>query len=90
CWKARNGGFQYTWIHTCCIGKINSVQLSEPINSICQWFKNSIISYAHLTNVPTRYSRWFTRGCILQVPIAPNVVECYAEDWLAIGAKPSL
>ncbi|PCD29991.1 hypothetical protein FGRA07_10605 [Fusarium graminearum] len=34
CAKARNEGFEYAWVDTCCIDKTSSAELSEAINSM--------------------------------------------------------
>jgi hypothetical protein len=34
CEKARQDGYQYVWIDTCCIDKRSSAELSEAINSM--------------------------------------------------------
>lgn len=52
---ARRHGFDYVWIDTCCIDKTSSTELSEAINSMYQWYKDSSICYAYLADVkPTK------------------------------------
>ncbi|EEU42514.1 uncharacterized protein NECHADRAFT_39749, partial [Fusarium vanettenii 77-13-4] len=95
CQKAVEDGFQWVWIDTCCIDKSSSAELSEAINSMYQWYRDSTICYAYLEdveNVSKRFtnSRWFTRGWTLQELIAPRIVELYTTHWEEIGTKRSL
>jgi hypothetical protein len=41
CWQAVSDGFEYVWIHTVCMDKTNSVELSEAITSIFRWYQNA-------------------------------------------------
>ncbi|KAH9898914.1 HET-domain-containing protein [Xylariomycetidae sp. FL2044] len=102
--KAREDGFRYVWIDTCCIDKKSSAELSESINSMYNWYKAASVCYAYLVDVPASYyhssedeqksllskSRWFTRGWTLQELLAPRTVEFYAVDWSEIGTKASM
>ncbi|KAL4727999.1 hypothetical protein ACLX1H_004706 [Fusarium chlamydosporum] len=45
CSKARDEGFEYAWIDTCCIDKTSSAELSEAINSMFQWYRESAACY---------------------------------------------
>lgn len=106
CNKAQSDGFQWVWIDTCCIDKSSSAELSEVINSMYKWYRNSEICYAYLEDVgwkntylpgdatfPSyllKKSRWFKRGWTLQELIAPSIVEFYTSEWHEIGTKFSL
>ena len=99
CERARNNGFRYVWIDTCCIDKTSSAELSEAINSMYKWYKAATICYAYLEDILSlescseaalESSRWFTRGWTLQELIAPPVVEFYACNWEEIGTKMSM
>lgn len=94
-------GFEYLWADTCCIDKSSSAELSEGINSMYGWYKNSMICYAYLEDVKSeedprgarssfRRSAWFTRGWTLQELLAPQSVVMFARDWVEIGTKESL
>ncbi|KAI0538591.1 heterokaryon incompatibility protein-domain-containing protein [Xylaria digitata] len=52
CDLARARGIEYAWIDTCCIDKTNSVELSEAINSMYQWYKDAAVCYAFLGDIP--------------------------------------
>ncbi|WXC50724.1 hypothetical protein QX201_010407 [Fusarium graminearum] len=101
CAKARNEGFEYAWVDTCCIDKTSSAELSEAINSMFLWYRKSDACYVYLQDVPSkenpvsrgsqfRQSRWFTRGWTLQELLAPHEVIFLANDWREIGTKATL
>ena len=94
CQQARDDGLDYAWIDTCCIDKSSSSELSEAINSMFAWYKNSACCYAYLSDVlATKLdkdfsrSRWFRRGWTLQELLAPEDVIFYDEKWVHIGTK---
>lgn len=101
CNRAKQDGFEYIWVDTCCINKASSAELSEAINSMFAWYRNAQICYAHLQDVPNavspelpnsffRVSRWFTRGWTLQELIAPRRVEFFTAEWTFIGERTAL
>jgi hypothetical protein len=101
CRQARKDHFEYAWIDTCCIDKSSSAELSEAINSMFQWYKDSNVCYAYLSDVTGRGDRdqvlgefarsiWFDRGWTLQELLAPNNVVFYDQSWGCIGTKGNL
>ncbi len=64
CAKALEAGFKYVWIDTCCIDKTNSVELSEAINSMFRWYRNSTTCYAYLSDVTPNESPFATSRCL--------------------------
>ncbi|KAK0704291.1 ankyrin repeat-containing domain protein [Lasiosphaeris hirsuta] len=78
CSTARDRGFEYIWVDTCCIDKTS----------------NADSCLAYLADVPSRApfpeSRWFTRGWTLQELIAPPAVIFFDEDWEELGTRESL
>ena len=101
CRVARENGYRYLWIDSCCIDKTSSAELSESINSMYQWYARSSVCYAFLPDVSSeedhrrgdshfRHSRWFTRGWTLQELIAPVDVQFLSRQWTFIGSKHSL
>ncbi|KAK8017304.1 heterokaryon incompatibility protein het-E-1 [Apiospora rasikravindrae] len=51
CKQAARDGIQYLWCDTNCIDKTSSAELSEAINSMFAWYRNSKVCYAILTDV---------------------------------------
>ncbi|KAF1810757.1 HET-domain-containing protein, partial [Eremomyces bilateralis CBS 781.70] len=96
CEKAKEHGYEYIWIDTCCIDKSSSAELSEAINSMLKWYRYAEVCYAYLSDmVPAKggtvlsNGRWFTRGWTLQELIAPERMGFYNADWNYIGEKES-
>lgn len=52
CTQAARDGLDYVWIDTCCIDKSSSAALSEAINSMFAWYRDSVVCYAFLADVP--------------------------------------
>ncbi|KAH8803635.1 hypothetical protein F5884DRAFT_712496, partial [Xylogone sp. PMI_703] len=101
CDIAKERGIPYAWIDTCYIDKTSGAALSDTINSMFRWYKDSSICLAYLSDVSIydleRYengemtafpnSRWFTRGWTLQELIAPEIVYFYDMSWRFLGSK---
>ncbi|KAI3320876.1 HET-domain-containing protein [Xylariaceae sp. AK1471] len=98
CKLAKSQGYKYIWVDTCCIDKTSSAELTEAINSMYRWYKESDVCYAFLSDVSShslslsypeelRMSRWFTRGWTLQELLAPDNVQFYCSEWKIIGNK---
>jgi len=51
CRQARQDGFDWTWVDTCCIDKTSSAELSETINSMFSWYERAMKCYAILNDV---------------------------------------
>ncbi|TFK80360.1 HET-domain-containing protein [Polyporus arcularius HHB13444] len=97
CRVARENGFKWIWIDTCCIDKMSSAELSEAINSMFRWYALASICYAYLHDVSATYrrdifgsSQWFTRGWTLQELIAPRFLLFMSSDWTPLGTKALL
>jgi hypothetical protein len=95
CFKAREHGFQYAWIDTCCINKDSSAELTESINSMFRWYQNAEECYVFLSDLPSATPveewlpncKWFTRGWTLQELIAPQKVLFHNQGWKYVGSK---
>ena len=76
CWHARNKGFSYLWVDTCCIDKNSSSELGESINSMYRWYQDAEVCFAYLTDVEAHKpseimnSVWFTRVSCVSTTIA--------------------
>jgi hypothetical protein len=106
CAQAASGGFEYVWIGTCCIEKMNSAELSEAINSMFRWYRDAVECFAYLVDVgsiestcdtescQTFYafedSPWFTRGWTLQVLLAPSTLLFFNSDGQELETRASL
>ena len=97
CRLAKQDGFDFAWVDTCCIDKANSTELSEAINSMYRWYRTSKTCYVYLADVPPvdrladepfslfKGSRWFKRGWTLQEMLASQRLKYFARDWNLIG-----
>ena len=106
CKQAKEDGYEWVWIDTCCIDKRSSAELSEAINSMYRWYKNSQVCYAYLhdfdgPSFPNRcfnqrcptsngWPEWFSRGWTLQEMIAPRNLQFFNKDWHPVGDKKKL
>jgi hypothetical protein len=102
--QARRDGLEYFWVDTCCIDKSSSAELTEAINSMFRWYRESTKCYVYLSDVSKttansddlawesafRRSRWFTRGWTLQELIAPKSVGFFSKEGELLGDKSTL
>ena len=51
CELALGQGLEWVWIGTCCIDKRSSAELTEAINSMFEWYRQSEICFAFLPDV---------------------------------------
>jgi hypothetical protein len=51
CAQAQDDGLDYIWVDTNCIDKSSSAELSEAINSMFKWYRDSNICYVYLADV---------------------------------------
>jgi hypothetical protein len=92
CIQAIKDSIQYVWIDTCCVDKSSSSELSEAINSMYEWYRESSICYVHLADVDRKSIRleesdWFRRGWTLQELIAPRYLTFYDKVWIPLGDR---
>ncbi|EHK49557.1 hypothetical protein TRIATDRAFT_178920, partial [Trichoderma atroviride IMI 206040] len=93
---ALQDGYDYIWADTCCIDKSSSSELQEAINSMYQWYWDSDVCYAYLSDVsPTdlesfQRSQWFTRGWTLQELLAPRALIFVDQNWQKFGTAYDL
>jgi hypothetical protein len=101
CLQAGNLGFQWLWVDTACVDRSSSAELSEAINSMFNWFRQSQACIVYLSDVDyvediqeqekkIRQSQWVRRSWTLQELIAPQNMRFYAANWMLIGTKKSL
>jgi hypothetical protein len=102
CQQARQDGFSYAWIDTCCINKESSAELSEAINCMFRWYRDAAICYAYIEDLPEdikipitdpalmKTCRWFSRGWTLQELLAPTDIVFFGSGWFKIDRKIEL
>lgn len=102
CSLARQDGWEWVWMDTCCIDKNSSAELSEAINSMYQWYRQAGYCIAYLADISIakaepmierkRFwkSEWFERGWALQELLASREVVFYDRSWNAIGTRTRL
>lgn len=95
--RAMLDGWGWLWIDTVCIDKTSSVELSEAINSMYEYYQKSQKCYALLSdvegvevNASFESSRWFKRGWTLQELLAPKEVQFLNGQWKSLGYRDSL
>ena len=101
CHLAASRKLEYAWIDTCCIDKSSSAELSEAINSMFKWYRDSDMCFVYLADLQStvgthsfpdsiRRCRWFRRSWTLQELIAPKTTHFYDQDWNQIGEKSGM
>ena len=102
CSLARQDGWEWVWMDTCCIDKSSSAELSEAINSMYQWYRQAEFCIAYLADISIvkdetgikrkRFweSEWFERGWTLQELLASREVVFYDRSWNTIGTRTRL
>ncbi|KAF2967668.1 hypothetical protein GQX73_g5901 [Xylaria multiplex] len=99
CKRAERDGLGYLWCDTNCIDKSSSAELTEAINSMYAWYRDSTVCYALLMDVgindsrdPVTFakSKWFTRGWTLQELLAPKKVVFFDGHWNILGDRARL
>ena len=81
--------------------KTSSAELSEAINSRFNWYRNSQVCSAYLSDVKpsindflsslmARVSKWFTRGCTLQELLAPQYLNFSGLSTNELGTRASM
>lgn len=104
CVIAKSHDLSWVWIDTCCIDKTSSAHLSEAINSMYRYYRDSAECLVYLADVSFHQprvprakkleavgqSRWFSRGWTLQELIAPKKRYFYDENWEIIPGGSDL
>jgi hypothetical protein len=88
CKIARDAGYHWAWMDTCCIDKKSNHELQESVNSMFVWYRHSALTIVYLGDVsPSSQpgalasSVWNERGWTFQEFVAPKVVIFYHKDW---------
>lgn len=64
CRRAFADGWEWVWMDTCCINKVDTTELGEAINSMFRWYEAAEICYAYLVDVPPKYTLSNRPGCV--------------------------
>jgi len=94
CRIASQDKLEWAWVDSCCIDKSSSAELSEAINSMFRWYRDSVVCYTYLSDVIWSQegmligehawrlgsSKWFTRGWTLQELLAPDDIKFFNRD----------
>ncbi|KAG0705582.1 hypothetical protein DFH29DRAFT_267793 [Suillus ampliporus] len=88
CKVARDAGYHWAWIDSCCIDQHDNVELQRSINSMFAWYHDSALTIVYLSDVPPSSksgalakSVWNTRGWTVPEFLAPKVIRFYQQDW---------
>ncbi|KAG2351955.1 hypothetical protein BDR07DRAFT_1440454, partial [Suillus spraguei] len=88
CKLARDAGYRWAWMDTCCIDKRSNTEVQESVNSMFVWYRHSALTIVYLSDVPPSSkpgalarSIWNERGWTFQEFVAPKVVIFYQKDW---------
>ncbi|KAG0703994.1 hypothetical protein DFH29DRAFT_1078588 [Suillus ampliporus] len=88
CKVARDVGYHWAWVDSCCIDQNNNVELSTSLNSMFAWYRHSALTAVYLSDVPPLSksgalgkSAWNTRGWTVPEFLAPKVIRFYQQDW---------
>ncbi|KAG0693793.1 hypothetical protein DFH29DRAFT_1073143 [Suillus ampliporus] len=88
CKTARDAGYRWGWIDTCCIDQTNNVELQKSLNSMFFWYRHSALTMVYLSDVPPSAksgalarSAWNTRGWTIPEFLAPRTILFYQNDW---------
>ncbi|KAG1785862.1 uncharacterized protein HD556DRAFT_1450301 [Suillus plorans] len=88
CKIARDAGYFWAWMDTCCIDKSNNAELGESVQSMFVWYRHSALTIVYLSDVPPSSepgalasSVWNERGWTFQEFVAPKVIRFYQKDW---------
>jgi hypothetical protein len=104
CNIARQKGYNYVWIDTCCIDKSSSAELSMSINSMYRWYQQADACFVFLNDVEKSKHmqwfrcaqkecarpKWFTRSWTLQELIAPPRLTLFDKNWENLGSRAEL
>jgi hypothetical protein len=88
CEVARQAGFHWAWVDTCCIDQNNHVELQKSLNSTFAWYHHSALTVVYLFDVSPSSksgalakSAWNTRGWTVPEFLASKVIRFYQQDW---------
>ncbi|OAX31885.1 hypothetical protein K503DRAFT_727529 [Rhizopogon vinicolor AM-OR11-026] len=88
CKVARDAGYRWAWVDTCCINQTDRIDVQGSVSSKFTWYRNSALTIVYLSDVlplskasALAKSAWITRGWTLPELLAARVVLFYQKDW---------
>ncbi|CAK7241248.1 MAG: hypothetical protein STHCBS139747_002708 [Sporothrix thermara] len=72
CELAREHGYEWAWIDTCCIDKTNNTELTESINSMFRWYQNAAVCFVYLADLN---AQWCDKSGDGSVPMTNGIGE---------------
>ncbi|KAG2366674.1 heterokaryon incompatibility protein-domain-containing protein, partial [Suillus spraguei] len=82
CKVARDAGYRWAWMDTCCIDKRSNTEVQESVNSMFVWYRHSALTIVYLSDVPpSSQPGALARRWTFQEFVAPKVVIFYQRDW---------
>jgi len=87
CKVARNAGYRWAWVDTCCIDQNDNFEVQRSVKSMFVWYRHSALTIVYMSDVPPSSmsgalasSAWNTRGWTIQEFLASLVVLFYRAD----------
>ncbi|KAG1886326.1 uncharacterized protein F5891DRAFT_329831 [Suillus fuscotomentosus] len=88
CKAARDAGHRLAWSDTCCINRLDIVELQVSDHSMFIWYHCSALTIVYLSDVPSSSKSgtlanraWNTRAWSIPELLAPKVIFFYQADW---------
>jgi hypothetical protein len=88
CKIARQAGYHWAWVDSCCIDQSNDGELQKSINSMFAWYHHSALTVVYLSDVSPSSkfgalakSAWNSRGWTVPEFLASKVIRFYQQDW---------
>ncbi|KAK8017363.1 hypothetical protein PG993_013689 [Apiospora rasikravindrae] len=79
CQEARNQGYKWLWIDSCCIDKSSSEETKESLNSRFKWYHDASMCITYLADVQHDLTRTDIEDAIFNTP------QCQPSEWFSRG-----
>ncbi|KAM7211801.1 Heterokaryon incompatibility protein (HET) domain containing protein [Rhypophila decipiens] len=79
--QAKKDGLGYCWVDTCCIDKSSSAELSEAINSMYAWYRDSRVCYIYMADVDAVYTGREDGARIQRLFAEFRASKWFTRDW---------
>ncbi|SCO43850.1 uncharacterized protein FFMR_07255 [Fusarium fujikuroi] len=78
--QAQSDNLEFLWVDTCCIDKRSSAELSEAINSMFVWYRDSDICYAYHADVEHIQPQQQSKSSDAPTYDDFDIPECFSGD----------